>query len=53
MAFTEACRLPTLPGVNKLPAVQWRQQNLDPLSKPKDASQNNRYASGGCLGLIV
>lgn len=38
MAFTEACRLPTLPGVNKLPAVQWRQQNLDMLSKPKRAA---------------
>lgn len=38
MAFTEACRLPTLPGVNKLPAVQWRQQNLDTLSKPKRAA---------------
>jgi predicted nucleotidyltransferase component of viral defense system len=27
-----------LPGVNKLPAVQWRQQNLDALSKPKRAA---------------
>jgi predicted nucleotidyltransferase component of viral defense system len=27
-----------LPGVNILPAVQWRQQNLDTLSKPKRAA---------------
>jgi hypothetical protein len=27
-----------LQGVNKLPAVQWRQQNLNTLSKPKRAA---------------